>query len=385
MADTSAPNYDLEIDGTFIGDGVRQMIQKVEYESADGMADVARIHCVNPEFALTDAKTFAPGNEMSLYMGYGQALKHIGRVIIAKQRPEFPEEGMPKLVVIGYTKDHKMMDNAPEKSKAAAGKHGRIHKNKKYSEAVEEIAQSQYYKMTPDVDATPESPLEFVHKVGLKDFDFIQGLSNITGFIFWVDADSSGEWKLHFKDPEKLNEQEKKRKFYYNLGDMSSLLSFKPELLIRDLETKIKVQAKNTKTGKLIEFEVEESNDGSPDVQAKGNVTGKLDKGYTTASDIKLFIGDFSFDLVGNRKFKDAADAQSWAKQWFRRNREQFILASGRTIGVEDLMARQTHALEGLGIAYDGDYYFTKVKHVIDITDGYVCEIAARKVVPPVV
>lgn len=274
------------------------------------------------------------------------------------------------------------MDNAPEKSKDNAGKHGRIHKDKKYSEVVEEIAKSSHYKMEADVDPTPESPKNFVHKVGLKDYDFVQGLSNITGFIFWVDADKTGRWTLHFKDPATLKEQEVERTFYYNQGDLSSLLSFKPELLIRDLETKVKVQAKDNKTGKLIEFEVEEDSNQAPDIKAQGTMTDKINGNYTTASDIKLFIGDFSFDIVGNRNFKDAQEAQAWARQWFRRNREQFILASGETIGIEDLMARQVHTLKGLGQGYDGKYYFTKVKHVYSENDGYICDFAVRKMVP---
>lgn len=387
MAETSNPGYAIEIGpkgaGKAIGTGLRQLIQKIEYESTDGMADMAKITLINPANALTELKAFQPGNELAIWFGYGSKanLKYVGRVIIAKHRPEFPEDGMPKLVVIGYTKDHKMMDNAPEKSKAGSKHQGRTHKDKKYSDVVKDIGEISY-KMTADVDPTPEAPQNFVHKVGLTDYDFVQGLSNITGFVFWVDADQSGQWILHFKNPETLKEQDRELQFFYNQGDLSTLLSFKPELLIRDLQTKVKVQAKNAKSGKLIEFEVEEDNDQSPDVEAAGDLTGKIGGNYTTASDIKLFIGDFSFDIIGNRKFKNDEDAKLWARQWFRRHREQFILASGKVIGMEELMARQTHKLLGLGQGYDGRYYFTKVKHIFSQEEGYVCEFSVRKVVP---
>lgn len=383
-SDSSAPNYALEVNGQPVAKGIKQLIKKVEYESTDGMADLMKITCINPEDQLSNAKVFQPGNEIFLWMGYGSSLKPIGRAIVAKHRPDFPTDGMPMLQVVAYTKDHKMMDNAPEKSKADAGKHGRIYKNEKYSEAVKTIAQSDFYKMEVDVDDTPESAKEFIQKVGLKDYDFVQGLSNLTGYVFWVDGDANGKWTLHFKDPTKLKEGDKLYKFLYNIGDMTSLLSFQPEMLIRDLETKIKVQFFNIKKGKPDEFEIEEDNNQSPDVEAQGDMTGDIQKPYTTASDLKLYIGDFSFEMIGNRKFKDASDLQNWARQWFRRNREQFIIGSGRLIGVEDLMARQTHELEGLGQGYDGKYYFTKVRHVQSEDLGYVCEFSARKVVPPV-
>lgn len=382
--DTSAPNYALEVNNTPVAKGVKQLIKKVEFESTDGMADVMKLTCINPENQLTNAKIFQPGNEIFLWMGYGSDLRPIGRAIIAKHRPDFPTDGMPMLQVVGYTKDHKMMDNAPEKAKAAKGKHGRLYKDEKYSEAVKTIAASGFYKMDADVDDTPEASQNFIQKVGLKDYDFVQGLANLTGFIFWVDGDATGKWTLHFKNPETLKEGDKEYKFEYNFGDLTSILSFQPEMLIRDLETKIKVQCKNTKTGKLVEFDIEEDNNQSPDVEASGDPTGEIKGAYTTASDIKIYIGDFSFEMIGNRKFRDASEVQNWARQWFRRNREQFIIGSGRLIGVEDLMARQIHDLSGLGQGYDGKYYFTKVRHIQSEEDGYVCEFSARKVVPAV-
>lgn len=379
--ETVAPNYDIQINGVSIDVGIRQFIRRVEYESSDGMADIAKITAINPDGVLSEAKVFQPGNEISIYMGYGSALKHIGRVGLVKQRPRFPEDGMPMLNVVGYTRDHEMMDNAPEKSKKVKGKGGRHYKQAPYSDAV--IDRAIDYGFIPQVDHT-SGFFNFVQKVGLRDYEFVQGLSNLTGFVFWVDGDEKGKWTLHFKDPTQLKEQDTEYTFQYNAGDFTSLLSFTPEMLIKDFDTKIKVQAKNTQDGLLKTFEIEESNDASPDVKVIGDPTGELDKPYSTASDIKIYIGDFSFDIIGTKQFKTDQEVLLWARQWFRRMRENFILASGKLIGTEDIMARQTHTLKGVGKAYDGKYYFSRVRHIVADDVGYVIEFNARKVVPPV-
>ena len=75
-------------------------------------------------------------------------------------------------------------------------------------------------------------------------------------------------------------------------------------------------------------------------------------------------------------------DVLAWANQWFRRNRENFVLASGRLIGVESLRALQVHAMTGVGAKYSGDYQFTRVAHVMDGDGGYTVEFNARKVIP---
>ena len=378
---TLGPDYDIQINGVSIDVGVRQFIKRVEYESTDGMADVAKVSLINPDNMVVNAKTFAPGNEMSIFMGYGTQLKHIGRVFLVKQRPQFPTDGMPVLNVVGYTKDHKMMDNAPEKSKKVGGKGGRFYKDAAYSDAVTDRAND--YGMTPDVDPTT-GVVNFIQKVGLKDYEFVQGLANLTGFVFWVDGDENGVWTLHFKDPATLQEQERELTFRYNQGDLSGLLSFEPEMLIKGFDTKLKVSVKDFKSGKIMETEVEETNNQSPDVQDTGDPSATLGAEFTTASDVKLYVGDFSFEAIANKKFKTEAEIVEWAKQWFRRQRENFILAKGKTIGVEDLMARQIHVFDGLGEGYDGKYYFTKVRHIQSDTDGYVCEFDVRKVVPTV-
>lgn len=404
----NAPNFSIKIEGAEIPIGIRQLVQRLEYESAEGMADALKVTVLDPDFVppkgvggesigrLSETKIFQPGNEVSVAMGYGGQLQHIGRAIIRKTRPSFPANNTPTIEVIAYTKDSAMMDNAPEKSKKVKGKGGRRFKDVKYSEAVRERAAD--YGFSLDVDETPEEPRSFIQKVGLSDYDFVNGLANLTGFLFWVDGDAEGIWTLHFRDPEKIaaagssdsvSIQEKKYTFKYNQGAFSSLLAFEPELAIQGAITKLKAVTKDVVTGKLIEVEFTEENDRAPEtkVAISGDTLSAVDQvlegEHTTASDIKLYLNDFAFEIRANRRFRTEQGLAAWARQWFRRQRENFIMARGATIGVETLKARQIHAMTGIGASLSGDYYFSRVNHIMSDTQGYMCDFNCRKVVPP--
>jgi phage protein D len=368
---TLAPKYSIKVAKTTVDNNIRQFVRHIEYESADGMADLMRIRCLNPDSIISNAKIFQPGNEVSLFIGYKEPLIHVGRVVIQKSIPNFPENGEQTISVVGYTKETTF--SKPEKSKK------RRFADYKYSDAVSDIAAR--YDMDEDIDPTPEKPRNWIQKANVNDYEMVQGLANITGFVFWVDGDENGIWTLHFRDPEKLEEQDKQYTFKYNDGPNSTLLSFRPELLVKDSKTKITVVVKDRRTGKQIKTTIEEESDASPDVEVMNDPTSELDGAYTTGSDIKLYFGDFSFDVISNKRFRSEEQAKFWAQQWFRRNKEDFILASGSTIGLETLMARQKHFIENTSVGFDGEYYFSKVKHVFN-DNGYKCFISCRKLVP---
>lgn len=393
--DFMAPTFALEVEGEDIGGDASEYIETVEYESADGMADVLRIRAINPDFAISNARVFQPGNELAVWMGYGSELEFVGRGIIRKQVPNFPQSGMPTITAVAFTKDVFMMDNEPEKPKKKNGKGGRVFKDSKYSDAVYDRAAD--YGFSTDIDDTEGEPTNFIQRPGQTDYEFVNGLANLNGHVFWVEGDESGQWNLFFKKPGSLGAfQDKKYTFIYNQQDDSTLLSFQPEFLINGAMTDMEVVVKDVRTGQVLTTTVTEESDASPDISAVGDVTGEVStggllggllgagtvEGLTTASDVKLFFNDFSFSVNTNRRFTTQAEVDAWAKQWFRRMRENFILSRGRVIGVGNLRARQTHKLEGVGDLYTGDYYFTKVKHICSKDQGYLVDFAARKVVP---
>jgi len=106
----------------------------------------------------------------------------------------------------------------------------------------------------------------------------------------------------------------------------------------------------------------------------------KLEGELGSAEAVRMYIGDYSFLHKANMQFQSEEALRAYASNWFRRMREHFIAGRGRLTGLETLMARQVHRLEGMGYPYDGKYYFSKARHVMDKDQGYFCEFNARKV-----
>jgi phage protein D len=395
----NAPTFEIEVNGNRVSDGVRALVQSLEYESIDGMADLLKITLSDPldrngKRLLADSTLFAPGNEITAMFGYyGAVLDSVGRGIVRKVRAVYPRGGVPIMEVIAYTKDALMMDNAPTpikvKKKRGRGKKnskaGRRFKNFKYSDAVE--ARGSDYDFLLDVDETADAPHDFIHKAGLTDYDFVKGLSNLTGYYFWVDYDFNLQgWTLHFKNPETYVEpQEKKYDFKWASGEFSTLLDFEPELAIQKSTTKLRGEYTDPLTGQNIEVDIEEetADDESDPIDSSGGTgEGKFLKAPGASTKIKVYLNEFSFEVRTHRRFSSKVELASWVQQWFRRQRENFVMSTGKVIGVETLRARQVHRLSGLGTVFDGDYQFNKVRHCFN-QNGYECEIGCRKVIGP--
>ena len=194
-----APRCEITINDRPLSHDLVGLIRSVEYESADNMADMARIIFSNPQFVISNLKGLQPGNEVCIWFGYGKQLKFIGRVEIARHHPTYPRAGMPTIEIIGYTADRRMMDNTPKKpqrdKKSKERDSGLSHNGKTYSQVVLEKIEAYdgFVAFDPEtgigtVDDTDSIPKFFFQKYGMSDYDFIRGMANITGYFFWVDG-----------------------------------------------------------------------------------------------------------------------------------------------------------------------------------------------------
>lgn len=382
--DNLAPAYLIKVQGQSIDIGVTDLINTVSYESADGIADVMSVQIYNPDSEISDSKIFQIGNEMELWGGYGPTLEYIGATVINKNGANYPDGGQPLMTATGYTRDHQMMDNAPPEAKKGKkggkkGKGGRGFKDSKYSDAVK--ARAEDYGFTIDVDSTPDTPHDFIQKAGMNDYEFVQGLANLTGFVFWVDRNRKGDWILHFKDPGIVAAlQLKMFNFNYNT-ELATLLSFQPEMKFSGSYTKLVAHVKNAQTGKLLKVEMEDGKVGS-DTEFAGKPEDKIIESPPSGGGVKLFLGDFSVDVQTTKKFKTEAELKAWAEQWFDRNRANFVIARGKIIGIETLFARTVHNCNGIGALFSGEYQFDRVKHMFDSEGSYICDFHARKTLP---
>lgn len=378
------PAYQIKVAGADIDIGVTDLISTVSYESSDGLADVMKIAVMNPDGVISDSKVFQIGNEMELWGGYGPSLDYIGASVINGSRANFPDTGQPTIMVTGFTRDHEMMDNEPPEAKKGSkagkkGKGGRVFNNYKYSDAVRDRAKDYMFK--PDIDDTPGLNLKFFQKSGMNDYEFVQGMANLTGFVFWVDRDATGQWILHFKDPKNVSAlQQVKRTFRYNT-ELATLLSFTPEMKFSGSYTKLVAHVRNSQTGKLLKVEVEDGRVSS-DIAYNDQPKDKIIEPPPSGGGVKLFLGDFSIDVQTTKRFKTQKELGLWAENWFKQNRDNFVLASGRCTGIEDLYSRTVHAIEGTALLYDGDYQFDRVRHIFDANGGYILDWHGRKVLP---
>lgn len=374
-----APAFEVAIEGSRLGKDLTELVSSAEYESADGIADAARLTVSNPDYALSDSPMWQPGNEMDLWFGYGNELGYVGRTIIVKPEPAFVESGMPTIAIKGYTKDHLMMLDKPKLEEADI----RNFAVDLIGDAVARIASREFYAFDNlDMDETPSNRFAAPQKADINDYNYVRGLANLLGWLFWVDytrpEDGGSGWTLHFRDPNGLRAQELIYTFEHNRGDASTLLSFTPALVLTSARTKLQVQSRNPETGEIYVEEFDDT-DEAPDAKYKGDPQEVIADEHTTAGAlVKFFFGDFATEVISDKKFKSASDLKIWAEQWWRRNRENFVLGRGRVIGVDSLRARQRHNFILPSKSLSGSYYWSRARHIFD-SGGYLVDFSARK------
>lgn len=375
-----APNYELRIEGLSLSAGVTQFIERVEYESADGLVDMMKISVMNPDSYMSELKLFLPGNEMALWFGYGPDLTFVGRAVIVNVPKRFPRDGMPGLTVTGYTRDHLMMEQQPDPEEEDAKKKAQkkaVWNDFAVSDVVTIMANS--YGFQPDVDEAPKMKGNFYHSRDMSDFDFVNKLSNLVGYYWWVDGDEDGKWWLHFKSPETVGPsvQEKVYTFKYNSGDDTTLLAFEPDMFFKDHFTKV-VAELTLPSGRVIRKAFVESKES--EWATKPKTESELAEDILgTAASIKLYIKDFAISIPATDGIRDEATLEWWADTWIKRHRQEFVSGKGQVIGLESLRARQSHKIKNVDKVSDGSWFFSRVRHIMNSGSGYDCDFSARK------
>ena len=380
-----APRFELRVQGMALTSDVTQFIQSVEYESAESMVEVMEINLANPDFVISERKLFLPGNKVALWGGY-DTLAFLGQGVITKVKGVFPEEGMPGLKVTAYTYDHFMNQKKPDPDKKGAQDGQRAQQvwgRVDYADAVRDICKRHKLEdVDPDgnetIEASKKKDSYLFQEKDVTDFDFCNGLANLIGWYFWVDGWEDGKWRMHFQSPSTVQKlQKKKYTFRYNAGDFSTLMNFEPEMLVDEFYTKVTAEV-TLPSGKVIQEPfIYADHDWSTIAKTQDE---KVEGALGTASQIKVFLKDYSIEVPNTAGVKTAAQLKSFVETWLARHQNEFMLGSGQVVGLETLKARQIHALKGMGTVFDGDWLFSKVRHVFDSGSGYTCSFSARRI-----
>lgn len=445
--DDLAPKFRLLINDQPLNVDVNALIKSIEYESALDMADMLKITVDNPGLIDPDSpfpdwtghKAFQPGNEVSAYIGYGDASKtanFVGRAMWAKHLPNFPKEGMPQLDLTGYDLSHRLMDKegpiinagnfrANPKTARPIGTvddQGQVLVNILHSDVVENLAAK--YNMDTDVDPTTIKT-NLVIKKGRKHYELIRGLANINNRDFWVDYNIvTKRWVMHWK----IKDRDQPAQYVFRYGTNASLsnektstsgtlLSVEPEYGLRESVSTVTVSFFDTKAQTWVQAIVIEDADGPNPIYLPGGGLAQraavarrprpllpgavssrprketrakilksqahdvIAEALDNASAFSIAAGGVNIDLKHpGIRFATPADAAAFCLRWFQARQDNFITVKATTIGVETLRARQTHYLKGIGTRLSGNYFFTRVRHVLS-EDSYTCDITANKVI----
>ena len=103
-----APRFDVKVSGITMAADIAQRVLSVSYEGSLDTADMFRIVLQNPNNQYTDSALFGPGENVELYMGYGDELSPMMLGEITTIQPDFPDSGPPTLTIAGYDKSYRM-------------------------------------------------------------------------------------------------------------------------------------------------------------------------------------------------------------------------------------------------------------------------------------
>lgn len=388
MRDTLKPKVSIFINDYELPDTIMRSLQSVEVDLTFGMADQIKMTISNPvnsniggfgdnQFIWMNSKLLMPGNQIDVFLGWGDDLQHISSGIIQKWLPEFPEDGVPSIQIVALDASCLLMDEMEAKSfplfdfdlviKDILNKHGIVPGN---------------------IVQLPGTARENLFKKrGMSDFAFVKSITNITGMQFKVYYDfASKQWKGDWTDFSQST-QTLKYKFEYR-GQGATLLSFSPSWGLRNSPNEVKLMYFDKSTGTF-----EEVSAGSLEVSEKTEITksqaeaaGAATAAYwdmkekvTSMSRLRVGAGDAIIEIIPDRRFDNQDVAIKWAESWLKARRDNFITGQGKMVGLETLKPGQVHEIVGCGVILDGDWEIRTARHVFN-TSGYFVEFDAHKV-----
>jgi phage protein D/phage baseplate assembly protein gpV len=330
-----APRFDVSISGITMAADITQRVLSVTYEGSLDTADMFKIVVSNPNNQFTDSALFSPGQDVELYMGYGNDLTPMMLGEITTIEPHFPENGPPTIAVSGYDKSYRMRHNQS------------IPRQFKYmtdSLIVAEIAAENL--LIPIVDPSPWFHTNLT-QTG-TDFAFIKDLASNNLFDAYVYWD-----KLYFQFPIQTQA--------YVLEWGQSLRSFSPRLSTAAMSGLQIIRGYNEELATAI----------------IGVATGAL----LNLNDIINRLGPSTIEMLASlgrrwihsQKISSPIDALALGKALLQQLLDGLYEGTGSSIGIPALRAGSYIQVAGVGNLFSGAYRLRKVRHTID-ESGYVTE-----------
>lgn len=212
--DHRAPRFALYVEGVKLQQDVTDDVLSVDYDDSVDVASELRVTVNNAGGKYTDIPLFDPGNEVELFLGYGEDLKFVGRGEIVRHLPIFDSSGVSTLDFKAWSKSWRMMGQemrlagtgkasgkGKRKAKKAEDESGRL-RSGTVGGIIADIADNYGFDLEMDSSfyAIKEA---FLQRKGMSDYQVCKALASLYDANFWVgyshkSLGGSGSWTLYF-------------------------------------------------------------------------------------------------------------------------------------------------------------------------------------------
>jgi uncharacterized protein len=329
------PGFRIRIDGADLASELVPQILSVEVDQYVDGADAFTIgvniwDSQTQDFQWLDDGTFAEGRALEILAGYGEDLQSLIRGEIVALEVEYGSESSPVLHVQGYDRLHRLR----------RGRRTRTYVNIKDSEVAERIAREMQLQAQTDDSGLVhahlfqcnQSPLDFLQERARR-IDYEVDVSDGT---LYFRRRASGRGKtltLQYRDDLK--------QFTVRLSTQTQV----KRIVVRGWDP-------------LAKEPIVGLGQAGDEISAMGGST----LGVALAEQA---FGE-SQELVADRPVFSQNEADRMAKGLFNRMSLQFLKGEGEAIGNALLRAGEVVEIGKLGRRLSGNYYLTRVQHIID-------------------
>ncbi|HET6763456.1 MAG TPA: contractile injection system protein, VgrG/Pvc8 family [Longimicrobiaceae bacterium] len=353
-----APAFKVEVDGAELEADVRLYVQELWAACESDGTDSCSVTLVNPypEMPWTHGEhkdVFAIGSEVKLLMGYVDKVQAVFDGEVTALAPTFPADGIPRLTIVGHSKLHRL--TAPSRTDTYLGVTD--------ADIVTRIAGRAGLTGAAD---SPGVTYDYVMQNNLNDLAFLRRRARRMRFEVWVEGS-----KLHFGKPRDTGSKEmtlvwgRTANAFAPPDELVPLYEFHPVADAQGQVSGVKVRWWDMAKGEAVEGAA-----AAGDVEAMGGTSGPAAADDSFGTERTLVVTD---EPVAAK-----ADADLLAAAILNERAMGYVRARGSSIGLPALKPGQVVAIDGVGDAFSGSYYVSRVVHRMD-GEGFSTDFEVRR------
>ena len=354
--DFLSPRFELKINDFPLNDEFYPFVNSVSWEQEEGLIDLITLSVDNTGFQFSDTNVFNFGNELELLGGYKNNLTSLGKGVIERWVPSFPESGNVNLVIKAFSPARILMEefgNETKKWRKAID-----------SEVVESIAKIRELNFVLDIEPTTKQRRRTKYrKKNEKDWDLIKRLADNNDYDFWIEWDSDLETHVFHFHPFR---ESKKSEFTlkYDANEQTNLNSVELDVVLPGQSNKVEIIGWDQELGQTIQVIVEPKKASRRTEDKFAGILKEVDFQLRLGQDVILDSTKRSpIKVITTKKFQSEADAIKFAENIFRQEERAFTEAVFKMPGLPGLKTRQVFQVEGLGKRFSAKYWVKQSSH----------------------